>query len=158
MEELGQLTEEVSDKRKIAKHLLFENFEKDVQEMEDFVRKQQDGIKIMVDESNNLREYNQVLKKACQMIYGSDAKPQPRLSDSPAQMSNDSDSDLMPQNRLSLHQSSLIQLDKSSQGVSIGYLAGTIDVRDQNVFQKLVFRTSRGKVLCYFANTPCQLR
>lgn len=46
----------------------------------------------------------------------------------------------------------------SGHGVQIGYLAGTIDVKDQNTFQKIIFRASRGKVLSYFAQQPCVLR
>ena len=46
----------------------------------------------------------------------------------------------------------------SSDGVHIGYLAGTIDLKDEVIFQKMIFRASRGKVLCYFANTPIKLR
>ncbi len=42
--------------------------------------------------------------------------------------------------------------------MKIVYLAGTIDVTDMRYFEKLVFRTSRGKVLCYFDPLNFKLR
>lgn len=38
----------------------------------------------------------------------------------------------------------------SEQGVSIAYIAGTINASEQRSFEKLIFRISRGKVLTRF--------
>lgn len=35
-------------------------------------------------------------------------------------------------------------------GVQVGYLAGTINNTEKQTFEKLIYRASRGKVLCYF--------
>ena len=40
--------------------------------------------------------------------------------------------------------------ESSNPGVSIAYIAGTINNNEQRSFEKLMFRASRGKVLTRF--------
>jgi hypothetical protein len=44
-----------------------------------------------------------------------------------------------------------------SYGIQLNYTAGSLDTNDQVAFRRLLFRTSKGKVLCYFSNTSFQL-
>lgn len=43
-------------------------------------------------------------------------------------------------------------------GVQISYMAGTILLEEQVAFQRIIFRTTRGKVLTYFSPEPFELK
>ena len=43
-------------------------------------------------------------------------------------------------------------------GVQISYLAGTINNTEKQNFQKLIYRASRGRVLCYFDDSSFTIK
>lgn len=45
---------------------------------------------------------------------------------------------------------SILQSEFDFRGLRLAYAAGTISSSDQFQFQRLIFRSTRGKVLCYF--------
>jgi len=56
---------------------LFEDIEHDVSEKCSFIKKQNDSMKIMIEEMNSLVEHSTVLEKAQNMLFGGiNANPQ----------------------------------------------------------------------------------
>ena len=55
--------------------MVFENFEANIHQMDVFVKQQQDGIRMMVEEKNSMLEYLTVLQAAKTMIFGSSPIP-----------------------------------------------------------------------------------
>ena len=52
--------------------MLFENFERDITQMDKFVKDQHEKIKQITEEANGLCEHFTVLNRAQQMIFGID--------------------------------------------------------------------------------------
>jgi hypothetical protein len=47
---------------------------------------------------------------------------------------------------------------RSEAGVSITYLAGTINTTEKRAFERICYRMSRGKALCYFSDSTFTIR
>ena len=53
---------------------MFDNIDKDINETFEFVNKQREHLQHAVDESNNLKEYQCVLRNSLKMIHGQEAE------------------------------------------------------------------------------------
>ena len=73
----------------------FDNFDKDIIQMETFVKQQQASIKTLTDERNAVFEYLEVLRKAQTMIFGIKEAQSDQFGDSVRMDSENSDQELL---------------------------------------------------------------
>lgn len=119
--------------RKKSASLYFEDIEGQLKEKEKFVAQQIDILRKMYEDLNKLIEYKTVLSKAASVIGGA------RL------MNDDSISDGESNASKSIHQSFL-----DAQEITIGHIAGTVLKEEQDRFNKLIFRATRGNAFVCF--------
>lgn len=70
IQELEKLISLVAEHKQKALSLLFEDIESDIDSTNAFIRKQNDSMKIMIDDMNSLMEHETVLEKAQHMLFG----------------------------------------------------------------------------------------
>jgi hypothetical protein len=120
--------------------MLFENFERDITQMDKFVKDQHERLKQITEEANGLCEHFTVLNRAQQMIFGID---QLQKIESPAARNHSDGSegdDFLARGSVdrsrnaSLGSRNIVQelSFEFAQVVQIAYVAGTIDVKDAN--------------------------
>jgi hypothetical protein len=120
--------------------MLFENFERDITQIDKFVKDQHERLKQIIEEANGLCEHFTVLNRAQQMIFGID---QLQKIESPAARNHSDGSegdDFLARGSVdrsrnaSLGSRNIVQelSFEFAQVVQIAYVAGTIDVKDAN--------------------------
>lgn len=119
--------------RKKSSSLYFEEIEQEIKNKEGFVSQQIEVLKKMHEDLNHLIEYKTVLSKAASVIGG-------RKNETEESMSVD-----LSKSEQDVH-ASLV----GGQEISIGHLAGTILKEEQERFNRLIFRATRGNAIVCF--------
>lgn len=119
--------------RKKSASLYFEEIEEQLKEKEKFVSQQIDVLRRMYEDLNKLIEYKTVLSKAASVIGGARLQNDDSIDDGGSNQSK------------SIHQSFLDQ-----QEITIGHIAGTILKEEQDRFNRLIFRATRGNAFVCF--------
>jgi V-type H+-transporting ATPase subunit a len=118
--------------RKKSASLYFEEVEIQMKEKEKFVAQQTDVLKNMHGNLNRLIEYKTVLSKAASVI-------------GTGRVNDDLSIDSALSNSKSVHESFL-----DAQEIAIGHIAGTILQEEQDRFNRLIFRATRGNAIVCF--------
>lgn len=114
--------------RKTSASLFFEEIEKSIKEKEAFAINQVDILKKMHEDLNRLVEYKVVLSKAASILGKGRIEKDDELNESK-----------------SIHQAFL-----NAQEIMIGHIAGTVLQEEQERFNRLIFRATRGNAMVYF--------
>lgn len=125
--------ESVYRNRKRSASLYFEEIEKEIKKKEEFVSQQIDILKKMHEDLNQLIQYKTVLSKAASIIGGGRLMGDKSMS---LDISRDSQD---------VHESLV-----GGGEISIGHIAGTILKEEQERFNRLVFRATRGNAIVCF--------
>lgn len=120
--------------RKRSNSLYFEEIEDKIKTKENFIAQQIDLLRRMHDDLNQLIQYKTVLSKSASVIGGSRLGGDQSLSVS---MSSNGEGDV--------HES-LVNIGE----ISIGHIAGTILKEEQDRFNRLIFRATRGNAIVCF--------
>ena len=125
--------ESIYRNRKKSASLYFEEIEDEIKNKEGFVSQQIEVLKKMHDDLNYLIEYKTVLSKAASVIGG-------RKSEADESKSID-----LSKSEEDIH-ASLV----GGQEIAIGHVAGTILKEEQERFNRLIFRATRGNAIVCF--------
>lgn len=119
--------------RKRSCSLYFEEIEAEINKKETFVSQQIDILKKMHEDLNHLIQYKTVLSKAASVIGGGKL-----LGDKSMSMDVSRDS-------VDVHESLV-----GGNEITIGHIAGTILKEEQERFNRLIFRATRGNAIACF--------
>jgi V-type H+-transporting ATPase subunit a len=119
--------------RKKSSSLYFEEIEKEVETKESFVAQQTEILRKMHEDLNHLVQYKTVLSKAASVIGGGKLMGDKSMSLDQSQEEGD------------VHES-LVDMGQ----ITIGHIAGTILKEEQERFNRLVFRATRGNAIVCF--------
>ena len=118
--------------RKKSPSLLLEEIENELKVKDKFVNEQMDHLKKIHDDFNHLIQYKNVLSKAASILGG--------------RVENDQSISLdMSKESISVHESLV-----NAKEITIGHIAGTVLREEQERFNKLIFRATRGNAIVCF--------
>lgn len=118
--------------RKKSPSMLLEEIENEIKVKEKFVIGQFEHLKKIHEDFNHLIQYKNVLSKAASILGG--------------RVENDESISLdMSKDSVSVHESLV-----NAKEITIGHLAGTILREEQERFNKLIFRATRGNAIVCF--------
>lgn len=139
MEEFLNNINSMHNKLKKAGNLFFESIEEDIKAKEKFIQEQTRKGKEIHDSFNLLFEYRTVLRKAASIIND---QGRGMVGEDAAIGSLNNEEEKAP--------GAGDRLLPRTDGISVGHIAGTINMDEELRFKKLIFRSTRGNALCYF--------
>lgn len=131
---------EISDQRRKAMSMLFEEIEQEVLQKERFVTDQMEKLREMQENFVTMLDYQKVLEKVAIVL--------PQIGAGQARQSFHGGINVDHEETKSLERMPL--MGSMDDGVKITHIAGTIEVEEKDRLKRLLFRATRGKALTFF--------